>query len=115
MLICVLQSFVSVSLLSPVDPTPVIKLIKMIGTQTRSLDNKQPFNDSTVQFRIRIRLKILQDGLDCDWKLSRVDAVNACPGPEYSGHTPVPKHQFEEMCLTHVHKCGLKLVSCISK
>ena len=78
MLICVLQSFVSVSLLSPVDPTPVIKLIKMIGTQTRSLDNKQPFNDSTVQFRIRIRLKILQDGLDCDWKLSRVDAVNAC-------------------------------------
>ena len=78
MLICVLQSFVSVSLLSPVDPTPVIKLIKMIGTQTRSLDNKQPFNDSTVQFRIRITLKILQDGLDCDWKLSRVDAVNAC-------------------------------------
>ena len=78
MVICVLQSFVSVSLLSPVDPTPVIKLIKMIGTQTRSLDNKQPFNDSTVQFRIRIRLKILQDGLDCDWKLSRVDAVYAC-------------------------------------
>ena len=78
MLICVLQSFVSVSLLSPVDPTPVIKLIKMIGTQTRSLDNKQPFNDSTVQFRIRIRLKILQDGLDCDWKLSRDNSVNAC-------------------------------------
>ena len=34
MLICILQSFVSVSFLSPADPTPVIKLIKMIGTQT---------------------------------------------------------------------------------
>ena len=108
MLICVLQSFVSVSLLSPVDPTPVIKLIKMIGTQTRSLDNKQPFNDSTVQFRNRIRFKIYKmvwivigncHGLTLSMRVNIIMA-----GPGYSGHTPSPKHQFEEMCLTHVHK-----------